>query len=199
MARSRRPGAAYGSAAWRERIGAGLRAYHERRRVAERIMPADVLALGRPGASVRPEVRRFLVAAEQELGELTAAVGGEHATPQRILLAQDCARLSTLIGALFTRWAQTQDEETATRLGTLIGARRAQLRELGLERFAKPVPDLATYLAEKARAAERETAQDGAGRDNGAVPDHEVEHCDDRAAVAPLEREAREEEEEIEP
>ncbi len=189
-------GTVYRSAEWRARISHGVRAANERRRARERVSPTDLTALSRPGAPVRPELRGLVDAAGSELEELVGALGGREAdTPQRLLLVHDCARLSVLIGALFVRWAQTQDEETATRLGTLIGARRAQLRELGLERHEKTL-DLQSYLA--ARAREREVAQAPRGDANGEAAVVEVMQRDDRAAAAPLERDAREEEPEEE-
>lgn len=142
-------------------------------------MPSDIVELTRTDASVRPEVRRFLSSAEQELEELIGALGGrDHVTPQRLLLAQDAARLSVVIAALFVRFAQTGDEETAARIGTLIAARRAQLRELGLERFEREV-NLSDYLAQ--RAADR---QEPAGSTNGEPIEAQVVEGNDPGAGA---------------
>ena len=57
----------------RERISAGLRRYHERRRRERRVMPRDLHEL-RTNGSISPSVRPFVRDGEQECRELTQRV-----------------------------------------------------------------------------------------------------------------------------
>jgi len=150
--RQRKPGARYGSPEWKARVGAGVRRHFEVRRERARIMPCDLIALARPGSAVRRELRPLLDAGEAELTALVGAIGAERASPQRLLVAQDVARLGVLVRALMLRFGQDGDGETASKIGTLIGVRRAGLLALGLDEQRHEV-SLHEYLAQRAAEA----------------------------------------------
>jgi hypothetical protein len=132
----------------RARISRGLKRHYDRLRAQQRILPSDLRALRRRGGPVRRELRPLIEQAGRELEELLDAVGGE-TSPQRQILAQDVARIGLLVRALFMRFVQTEDEDIASKMGTLVATRRAGLQALGLDREIREI-QLDEYLREKA-------------------------------------------------
>jgi hypothetical protein len=146
-----------GSEEWKQRISAGLRRHHQRRREYQRVNPRDLTLIrsGKVTASLRP----LLPVAEAEMAELLEACGGESISPQRRAILEDAVRLGLVLRAELLRYAQTQDPDSASRVSTLANARRASLSAVGLDRFAKDV-DLRAYLAAKGTEKSRETVED---------------------------------------
>ncbi len=159
----------------RARIARGLQRFHERRRAATRISPSDLRTLAQPGSPVRAELRPLLRAAELELEHLVAAVGGDQASAQRVLLAQDCARLGLLVRALMRRFGQGADPDVAAKVGTLISARRASLVALGLDERRVEL-DLHEYLSQQ-----RQDAQDRSGGPTGNDCERPTEDAPERS------------------
>jgi hypothetical protein len=157
-----RPGATYRSAAWRQRVGAGVRRAAEVRRARARVIPSDLRELERSG-SVRAELRGALEAAGEEAASLLEALGPDP-TPQQQLLVGDVARMGAAIRLEFWRAMQAGDSDSAARIGTLASARRASIALLGLSRHTREVT-LAEYIAQHEAAQERASATNGAGPD----------------------------------
>jgi hypothetical protein len=174
------------SEAQRARVSRGLRRYHDVQREAARVRPADLVALSRAGvkshAPVRPALLPFLAAGADETAALISQLGGAEAlTPARRLLAEDTGRLGALARALVARFAETADSEIASRVATLVNARRQNLMALGLERVVQDVEDLSVYLRHRASAA---------AASNGSGGDAEVGLVEDRPATGRVERPA---------
>jgi len=165
-----RPGAEYGSPEWRERVSAGLRRYHERRRKVAQVAPRDLARLARDG-ELAPSLRPLLPIAAEEAYELTEALGGlASVSPQRRAIIEDIVAVGIVLRATLARFLQTRDHELGSKVGTLASARRASLQALGLERVAKEL-DLSTYLAQKAAESTAEVHQTASNEENGGDPD----------------------------
>ena len=165
-----RPGAEYGSPEWRERVSAGLRRYHERRRKVAQVAPRDLARLARDG-ELAPSLRPLLPIAAEEAYELTEALGGlASVSPQRRAIIEDIVAVGIVLRATLARFLQTRDHELGSKVGTLASARRASLQALGLERVAKEL-DLSTYLAQKAAESAAEVHQTASNEENGGDPD----------------------------
>lgn len=161
----------------RARISHGLRRYYDRKRREAEVKPQDLTRL-RASGTVPVRLVGFLEGAEVEAERLLEALGGpDRASPQRRALVEDVARLGLVLRAELARYVQAGDSDAAARVGTLANARRASLVALGLDRAAKPVPDLRTYLAEKAREKPPTSA-------NGGDPDPEPAPAGERPTAA---------------
>ena len=134
-------------------------------RAAARILPADVRVLRVRNGPFKPALIGLAAEAAAEEQRLLAEIGGEHASEQRRLLVRDVVMLGLLARALVMQFAQTEDADLATRAGSLLGQRRSALQALGLERTARDVPDLHSYLAERASGG-----GNGAGHETDAAP-----------------------------
>jgi len=162
----RRGGARKGSPEWLERVRAGTLRGLARRRERLRLRARDLALLRTGQLPVAPAMLPHLEAAEAELYGFLEALGGpDVVSPQRRTICEDVARLGVALRSELQRYAETRDPECASRLSGLVTARRSGLQAAGLERVARDVPDLATYLRDRAAAQER------AGRDNGAGSD----------------------------
>jgi len=53
------------------------------------------------------------------------------------LIARDVATLGLLRDTMLRRWAETEDPELASKIGTLIANRRSGLKEFGLHEQAE--------------------------------------------------------------
>jgi len=148
--RKRRPGPKVGTDEWRARDAEGVRRSWDLVRRAAVILPADLRALRSRSGPFRPAVVALAAAAADEEQRLLAEIGGELASEQRRLLVRDVVFLGLLSRALVMQFAQTEDADLATRAGSLLGQRRSALQALGLERALRDVPDLRSYLAERA-------------------------------------------------
>lgn len=110
-----------------------LRRFHALRRERLRVLPSDLTAIER-GLPMRPENRELLSPAVETAERLLEALG-DRVSEQERLLVYDVARLDVLVGALFRRALTAADGETAelaTKIGTLVGQRRASLLAIGL-------------------------------------------------------------------
>ncbi len=144
-----------------------------------RIAPDEILELERRGLVAR-SLRPYAALAIEEASQLTQALGGEaQISEQRLVLVKDAARLGLLLRALVARIAQRDalDADEVAKVTSLVNARRASLLALGLERAAKDVPDLRSYLAQRANGA-------GATIEASAVV--EPQPADDRPGDGPL-------------
>ena len=134
------------------RITRGLHRFHERRRAAQRVVPADLRALETPGAPIRAELRPYAQAAALEVEAIIAAKGGpDQVTAIEQLLAEDAGRLGLPLRGLVLAYGQTGDPELASRIATVANARRAIFGLLGLEERRTEV-DLHEYLAQRSSA-----------------------------------------------
>ena len=127
------------------------RGLHVRRMLAK-VAPSEILELERTGTVAR-SLRPYAALAVEEAAQLTQALGGEdQISEQRLVLVQDLSRLGLLLRALVARIAQRDvlDADEVAKVTSLVNARRASLLALGLERTARDVPDLRSYLAERA-------------------------------------------------
>lgn len=163
MPRSPRPGPQVRTPEWRQRQSEGLRRWNARRRQMAAVAPSELLELEKTG-TVSPSLRPYAAQAIEEADQLAQALGGvENLSPQRLVLIQDATRVGLVMRAMLARFLQGDgDPELASRIGTLVGARRTSLTALGLDRVSKE-PDLAGYIASKA-------AQDHPGAANGSAP-----------------------------
>jgi hypothetical protein len=148
-----------------------------RTRAAATILPSDLKALRSRSGPFKPALVALAAQAAEQREQLLEALGGrDRVSPQRQALVEDAAALGLLARALLLRFAQTEDAELASRVATLLSARRASLQAVGLEEHREELT-LAEYLAQRDR--ELEAAQDRAhapnvGRPDGeAVPDRE--------------------------
>lgn len=186
MPRKRRPGtkpgAPIGSPEWRRRVSEGTRWALAKRRQLARVLPVDLQYLERSG-TVTEALRPFFEAAELEGAQLTLAYEGEAGTPShrplsapRRALLEDLLRAGLIMRGELARYAQTQDPEAAGRAITAMGRRSAILEKLGLD-VEHEIPDLSTYLEQKAREA-------AASRENCADSDSQVEDAGEAAPEA---------------
>ena len=149
MSRQPKRGAVYGSPEHGARIGAGLRRFHALRAEQSRIRLRDVDALEKSG-TVPDRLRPLLGTANFEAAQLIEARGGpDFVTPQERFAIEDYARLGVVMRAEFGRFVQDGDPDAGSRVGTLAGIRRSILALIGLDRVARDVGDLGTYLAAK--------------------------------------------------
>lgn len=170
MSRKRRPGAPYGSAAWRARIGAGVCRAQEVQREPERVLPRDLAAAWR-SAAVRPALRAWVEDAADALAAWINALGGEHrVTPQRWALLQSAARLGVVESELSLAFMQNPDPELASRIATVAGQRARLLERVGLDRAEREVPALQEYLRQREREKAEDAAQAATSAPNGAAP-----------------------------
>jgi len=106
--------------------------------------------------------------------ELYDATGGDDASPQRKALVRSAMRLELSEAAISLRFRQTADPELASRLSSVATAKRAILRDLGLERAAQPVPSLQAFMAQR-----HQTLDVGLGGPSGGSCDSQPEtDCD---------------------
>lgn len=187
MSRAPRPGAPIGSPEWRRRVSEGVRRSRDRRRQAARVRPQDLARL-RESGTVPERISGFLESAEVEAEALLEALGGPDAvSPQRRALVEDAARVGLVLRAELARYVQTADPDAASRVGSLASARRASLVALGLDRAERTVPDLRTYLAERAR----EAPQNGAHGADAGDPEPKAAPAEERGTAAQDGREPR--------
>jgi hypothetical protein len=147
----------------RDRIGHGLKRFHERKRKLARVLPGDLREVSASG-TVRPELKFVVKEAGEEASQVLEALGSSPSPQQRLLVA-DLARLGAVLRLELMRAMQMADSgESVARVGSLVGHRRSILALLGLQRREREL-DLRTYLAQ--RASEREAPQDHAGATNG--------------------------------
>ena len=179
MSRSPRPGAPRSSPEWRARVSAGLRRYYERRRYVAKVVPSDLAAI-RTSGQVPAHLAPFLEAAHVEAEALIEALGGPDAlSPQRCALVHDVARVGLVMRAELARYVQSGEGDSAARVGTLAGQRRATLQALGLDRVTREL-DLESYLRKHAAEKARQAGPDGA---NGEAEDLSPAPARDRRAT----------------
>jgi hypothetical protein len=131
-------------------VSAGLRRYHERRRQLAEVKPRDLARLERTGVVAR-SLRPLIGIAAEEAEGLTIALGGpDRITPQQRILVEDLCAVGITLRACMALFLKEPDPDIASKIGTLAGARRSSLALLGLSRCENEVPDLSTYLREKA-------------------------------------------------
>jgi hypothetical protein len=145
MARKRRPGAVKCSPEWRERVAQGTRRALARRRV----LPEHMRLLMR-GIVAEP-VRPLLRASVAEAAEFLDASGGDEAGPKVRAMCGIAATMSLLANVLLLGFVQKPDEETAVRIGSLLGSRARVLSALGLPAVRKEL-DLTAYLRDREAA-----------------------------------------------
>ena len=161
----------------RRRISSGTRYGLSKRAALARIAPGELLELQRNG-TLSKSLRPFAADAIGEAVAIVADLGGEdRLSAQQMALVQDATRLGLLLRALVAYIAQGDalDLESVGKVTTLIGARRASLTALGLERHAEDVPDLRAYLEQRS-----DTPQDGAQRTDGTGPDVHPQEDEER-------------------
>jgi hypothetical protein len=139
--------------------------------------PGEIVELQKSGA-VSESLKPYAVLAQEEGLALVSAQGGlENISEPRLVLIRDTVRLGIVLRALVAKFLQGEgDPEVASKIGTLVGARRASLQALGLERISREL-DLQSYIAQRA-------AQDAAEAENAEQSDAESTGADDRASVA---------------
>jgi len=152
MARSRKPGTAYRSPEWRERIAAGLRRSNAHRRDVLAVLPGDLVLWSRRG-TLRPDLCQLVELHGAEMGVIGDALGGlEKLSPQRQALLRDFCRLgvatSLVAGRMLSRPDGNEAGELASRLATLSTARARVLGMLGLDERHDEL-DLPAYLAKQ--------------------------------------------------
>lgn len=151
-------------------IGHGLDRFHAVRVARERVTPADLRALSRPGGPTRPEFRPLLELAAIETETLLEALGGaDRVSPQRRVLLDDFVRVGLPMKGLLAKYAQTGDPEIASRIGTLASVRRSMLVAIGLDERREEL-DLRGYMAKRAADAQREAASNRAGTTDVGTP-----------------------------
>ena len=126
---------------------------------AKSVLPA--LRRLRRGKPLPPELTRIAALADREAEELVSDRGGWEGMSgaEQLMVANwKSARQAELLiwqelikkGAVLSNPDGSWDlQPGAQRLASFLSAQRAALVALGLERRAKPVQDLGTYLAEK--------------------------------------------------
>jgi hypothetical protein len=184
--------AARGSSDWRANVGEGRRraAADKRRREehdAEQARHREALALSdfeRTGA-VAASLREAALESEREAAGFVQALGGpERVSEQRLAIVRDLARAGVVVRALFAQMLKSGalELDAVAKLTTLIGARRAGLLALGLDRVEADALDLATYIAQRAAGgtepkprepAPETDAPDAGGTARGREPDGE--------------------------
>lgn len=160
------------------------------RRQLALVMPADLQYLQSSG-TVTEALRPFFGAGEIEGTQLTLAYEGEAGTlshralsaPRKALL-EEYMRAGLIMRGELARYAQTQDPDAGSRAITAMGRRTAILEKLGLENAEVEVPDLASYLAQK--ASEKST-----GGSPVALSDTNGDHPDSGAAGGEQDASAR--------
>ena len=131
----------------RENCRKGRIRYYARKREEQWVTTADVENLRKPTSPASPALRVDARAAAVELEVLVAALGGpENISPQREILAADASRLGLVARALMRLFAQSESPEVASRIATVLTARRATLAALGLDEH-RAEHDLESYLA----------------------------------------------------
>ena len=139
----------------------GKRAWQRRREQAA-VRPAELERFRRAGI-VAPALLPLVALADAECVALLRSLGGDRVSEQRKVLIQDACRLGVVMRGELQRYLATQDSEAATRVASLVSARRASLVAAGLDEH-RVEHDLASYLAQ--RAAERDTTtQEETGAD----------------------------------
>lgn len=166
-----KPGAKKGSPEHRDRIGSGLRRYHEQRRAAARIAPWEISECARTGTV--PEDRRGYAAAAVNVGmSIVADLGGEERlSEQQLLLVRIVERDVLFSQLLSARLVQSEaiDSDLLSKLTSLHNSLRATLQALGLARAERELPTIAELLEQqRARSGD---AQTEAPRANGSASD----------------------------
>jgi hypothetical protein len=154
-----------------------VRRANERRRHVAKIVPKDLVAIRNSG-QVPPHLRDLIEGAHVEVADLIDALGGPDAvSPQRRALVHDACRVGLILRAELLRYIQTGEGDSAARVGTLTGQRRATLQALGLDRVSREV-DLNSYLRE--HAAEKARRRANGEPDNPTpAPAHDRRATDD--------------------
>ena len=101
---------------------------------------------------VAPGIREDHSEAIEEAGHWAADLG-DLTTGERAWLSK-WIRARTITSAAFRRFCETGDANVLEGLGPWLTEERAALAALGLRRRARPVVDLATYLAQRASTVE---------------------------------------------
>ncbi len=148
-----------------EKHKATVREGMEQRRKRLEAGPSQVEDWKRTG-HVAPALKPILDARSRQYRQMVEDSGGvtEVSAMKRALLdtwiqAQSAADVE------FQRLLRNPEKEIPERLTTCLNTARAALVALGLERSAKPVPDLSSYLAEKAVQADAESTNGVASED----------------------------------
>ena len=139
-----------GSPEWRERVRRGAKRGLDRRRESKRARPRDLDRLTAQGL-VAESLRPIVAVAVQEAVEITQALGGaDRVTPQQRILIEDLCSTGIALRGTLALYLQKPDPELGSRISTMVGARRANLALLGLERFQREL-SLDEYLRSKSR------------------------------------------------
>ena len=134
------------SAKTRQRISHGLLRFNERKRLAARIRPRDLVRL-RDSGTVAESLRPILDLAENEMAEIIDSLGGADAiSPTKRAIIEDAVSVGVALRGELGRYLQSGDPDAASRVGTLAGARRQSLALIGLEPIRDEVPALDTYI-----------------------------------------------------
>lgn len=184
-----KPGAKVGSPEWRRRVSEGTRWALAKRRQLAQVSPLDLQHLESSG-TVTEALRPFFEANRIEGARLVIAYEGPADSPNhrplsvpRKAMLDEYQRAGLIVMGELARYAQTQDTDAGSRAITAMGRRISILEKLGLENAEHEVPDLNTYLAQ--RAAENRTQATNADES-----DTEPTDADDRVSVATGDSEA---------
>jgi len=151
----------------RERIGAGIRRFHQRKREEAKRrhpLPRD-LELWQERGVLRDELHPLIAAAEHEgLAVLEARGGADVVSPQVISMVRSHTRLGVAEEILTGLLLRNPDEpDLASRLATVATARARILQLVGLDRVQRDVPDLRSYL-ERADLSRNVSSKTGCNR-----------------------------------
>ncbi len=134
------------SAETRRRISHGLLRFNERKRLAARILPRDLVRL-RDSGTVAESLRPVLDLAENEMAEIIESLGGADAVPPTMrALIEDAVSVGVALRGELGRYLQSGDPDAASRVGTLAAARRQSLALIGLEPPKDEAPALDAYI-----------------------------------------------------
>lgn len=136
------------SDAAKAKTGRGVARAWRRRKVAGKVALADVHVVER-GGTASPVALPFLPLVRTVYENLVEEQGGEaHISTARRTLLDGHSRLLLAEILCGVRIAQDpSDLDAMARLTALVGMRRSLLVSLGLDRVARDVPALSTYLA----------------------------------------------------
>jgi hypothetical protein len=140
--------------------------YHALRKGSMKVLPSDLRALAEGRAGMKSSLRPHVADSVSELADLAQALGGlDEISEQKRALLEDYARVGLLLRALLTRFGATLNDDTATRIGTLVNVRRQTLALLGLERFERDAldPRRAVEVSFQSEPARDERRAEGEG------------------------------------
>jgi len=141
-----------GSEEHRERISRGVRRAWERRRTREGFRPVHVDRWLRDGA-VDPALVPILQTRAAQVEDIIADLGGPtEVTAMQRGIIDGWLKAAVAADIEFARLTRGESEGTPERLATFLNTCRSNLLALGLERRAKPVADISTYLKGKGAA-----------------------------------------------